>query len=252
MVLLRSIANAFGRAKDRALGASGTEDDVKNVLSYKLKDAFGLALGEIHGHYAFPDFMTRNMAFFKAEGVDTLYVETLDAGHQHLLDSWQYGGDPNPLIDFMDAHTKAYSEDMWRRYFVMFHAAIENKIRLVAIDGRVKDVYPGLELLGRNILWENKIVGDIKTRVEGSSNGVGKFLVYCGQAHVDKNEGGTTSISDMLKIPGVLMEPGAYGVTSLRKDDSLIRVFIPAAADQTKVYGLPMAPSRRIRPSGPK
>lgn len=252
MVLLRSIANAFGRAKDRAFVAPANEDNVKDVLAYKLKDSFGLALGEIHGHYAFPDFMTRNMGFFKSHGVDTLYLEAFHTQNQHLLDAWQYGGDPDPMIDFMDAHGKAYAEDMWRRYFVMFHTAIEHKIRLVAIDGQVKDVYPGLELLGRNILWENKIVDDIKTRTDGDFAALGKFLIYCGQAHVDKREGGTTSISDMLRIPGVLMEPGAYGVTSLRKDDSLIRVFIPAAADQTKVYGLPMAPSRRIRPAGPK
>lgn len=241
----RNIAHIAQKAgRSLARGREETFDALSGILGRK----GALALGEVHGDYAFADFVTDFIPHAAKAGATRLYVEMFRREHQPLIDAWQDGGREDAIVGHIDSRTMAYSQNMWVHYWQVLQAASKNGIRVVAIEpDEVYSPYPGMEMLARNIEWQKNIDADQKSDGAGAP-----YLLYCGLGHLSRRIcKGSSPIDEMMDIPGVTMKHGRVGACSLAhgfvKAARSFNLFVPRAANQTPIFPLKMAPSMKIR-----
>lgn len=196
----------------------------------------GLAVGDNHTQTESLEFLSRNMARFKADNVDTIYVESPD------LEKWSNLSESELLelrghreyknIRLRDpehiaiAYQTAYAEDVDVAQLDVVIAAKRNGIRLKWIDPKPDTELPNgknLELMVRiphsNLVWSDEIEKDRRELHPQGDDG--KFIVHGGTHHFtnDKTYQSLGRVDDALGIPTVSFEPS--GTASIRRGESV-------------------------------
>lgn len=232
--IFRFAARLPGYVSGKKMAAEALDLSVAALL----EEEQGLAFGEIHGSYAFPDFMARNMKMFSEQGVKTLYLEHFFTQQQELIDQWQDGGDAQPLLDHINRQG-VYATQMWHRYWEMMKAAQQNGIRMVAIDYDGPDLMLKLDDVElRNDKWMETIAAD-RAQVGAED----KFIIYGGQAHFRNGLLKKSGIGTQLDIPTIIMENGDGRFGKVPGMEKRYQIHLPYAEDQDMIYG-PLHKSR--------
>lgn len=236
--MLSEIFRLAARLPGYASGKRMDEAEIGDAIASLLDGEQGLAFGEIHGHYAFPDFMVQNLQRFAEQGVTTLYMEHFFTQQQELLDEWQDNDNPEPLLEHMNRQG-VYSTKMWHRYWGMMKAAKENGIRMVAIDYSGPELIFGRdEVQVRNGKWLETIAEDRDAKASDE-----KFIVYGGQAHFRNGLLKSNGVGTQLDIPTIILENAAGRFGAVPGGKKLYQAHLPDADDQDFVYG-PLHKSR--------
>jgi RHS repeat-associated protein len=147
----------------------------------------GLVIGVGHGNPAGWNFMSQNMQQLHAQGVNTIYVESLRSdAHQHLVDEYMHSPAGTPMPPQLQSYLNHAGQP---GLTATITAAKDNGVRIVGIDGMPAKSGGVLGLEGSHIRASmmNSYASDIITHDHAANPG--KYLVEAGRAHTTQHTG---------------------------------------------------------------
>ncbi len=228
--------------RGRTRGVNCSAERANSFLKELLDDAAGLALGEIHGVYCFPDYVRRNADILAEAGVTRFYTEIFPASANPLLETWQDEGDPRPVVDFINGRQYSYASEQWLYYWNMMLAVKEAGIRIVGVDER-PDMHKNqtVSMAHRNDLIVERIASDQK-QFDMSE----KFVFYGGRDHARDHAEGVPGVAARMAIPRLLMEIGDYCIVRNPEIRAEHVLFIPYHKQQVAHFRGPQVPHRHV------
>lgn len=202
----------------------------------------GIAVGEVHGDYAHARFMKALLPKAAAMGVRHMYVEMFRQSRQDMLDRWQDDGDPQDLMAHINRQRFGYSTYNWVHYWDVLEVARQSGIRVTTIepDEIPAPRHPGLIMMTRNIAWQKRID-------QSQMEAPGKYILYCGQGHLEAREcGGRSTMQAMMNISGIFLKRGLPGFMPAMRTPDLHHCWVPKAPDQTPISGMQITLSAKI------
>lgn len=212
-------------------------DLISQLLSGKKKDkngATGVFIGDLHGYFNCPEFLTDNMSKFKKAGLNKIFMEMFRAEDKEILNRY-YNNKAS------DDELIAYLKDGWekkpgtaKRYFEVVKAAKANGIRVYGIDEPKKDFFekPIEQRLQRsNPFWKRQILKN--------STPKDKYIVFGGAGH-SANYPRDKGVNVLLgNIPAVDFDRSKTGKAYVEKGDgkdSDYKIYLPRAKGQPLLY----------------
>ncbi len=221
-----------------------TEQELVQTL---LANNVGFAVGEVHTQSEADQFLVRNMTEFRANGVDTIYIEGNDKRIQRLLaasdedlgEYLAYAETPEGRKRNREFVSRVYHvpaeevDDVDIDNLRMFKAAREQGIRIVNIDktGAARPMELAVvshRLASTNFIWTDNIQQDRER-----SGLQGKYIVFGGAAHFDSDGLAFEAIEEgeepmvFMRNNGLVDE--ALGIPSIsfqKQEDGTNKVFI--------------------------
>jgi hypothetical protein len=147
-------------------------------ISNLLDQNRGLAIGEEHWTTSIPNFLRENLQFYHSKGVDTIYIEAVDAKYNSFIQKYYN----NPTKDNLEAirpifNDPACSPSNRAELLSLIEAARKEGIRVVGIDEHPRPISDHLDSI--NDFWVDQIKADQASRPKG-----GKFIVHGGTLHI--------------------------------------------------------------------
>ena len=229
----------------------------------------GIAVADIHTKADSLAFVTRNMAEFRKQGVDTLYMEQQDSFFErvhHMTDqelriAIEHNKNPAVLAKNKESTAKIYNQkienvdDVKTAYYEMALAARENGVRLINIDkkGIARDMeLTGNRLANTNFVWTDTVEADRKALKEQTGKD-GKFILFGGAFHLtstamtfgdDKTARMVSNgfVDEGLGIPTIGFEKAKSDQTAaFRKSENAngIDFYLPAKGDYPALHFAP-------------
>lgn len=207
---------------DKDIEACTTADEIVECL---LSGRDGICFGETHSaDDTNQDFIADNLATFKAQGVDTLYIEHITAEYQSDIDMWMDTGTGTPIPSSVAQLLKALGAQAHGIEKIM-QKAKENHIRVVCMDiGTAKGdsddrADPGKGHGDERVRRMNAFAADT---IQGDSVRTGKFITLAGAAHNtphDGDPGPVPGIGDLLATPVVQIPKDGSSKPKVHKRD---------------------------------
>ncbi|KTD51866.1 hypothetical protein Lqui_0710 [Legionella quinlivanii] len=174
----------------------------------------GLIVGEVHEHKSPKQFLVDNMALFKSQGVNTIYMEhLLQERHQALLDAYlhsEHDADmPRDLELYLNYLDKERNLSGGATFKAVVQAAKKHQIRIVAIDSEAS-----YRLAVTYSLGDLEHTNAIKERFSAMNMGMleryrefnegGKYIALIGSGHVATCLD-VPGVSNLLNCPNILV-----------------------------------------------
>ncbi len=209
-------------------------DSASKTTESILSNSPGMAVGRTHKDTKSCD-MVGDILDNDSTSVELLFIEEFDVALQAEIDAYLTGGDGAKMGDALADRIAKLKENKGVDWAVVLDKAKAKGVKVYGID--TADCEPGVApntdpLYGeRRAAMMNAAAADVVKKAQAANPGK-KFLLMCGDAHLNTHPGGVPGLSQMLGVPG--MQVSDSGDLRYRPDDKSQRG-LPSKAGMERV-----------------